>query len=189
LLKSFLKKKMSEPNVSELPAEEKPPVESVTSVDLTAEVAVLTAERDKIAAEKAELEELLRRRQAEFDNFRRRTERERADVVQYAGMETVKAILPIVDDFERALQADASCKDYAKGIELIHGRLTETLKKLGLEPIEAQGKAFDPHLHQAVEKVQTDEVEDHTILSEFQKGYFFKGKLLRPSMVKVAVRP
>ena len=181
---------MPEPNVSEIPVDEtKPPVENVSSVDLAAQLTALTAERDQLAAEKAEMQEMLQRRQADFDNFRRRTERERADFAQYAGMEVVREVLPIVDDFERALKSDATSKDYAKGIEMIRSRLSDTLRKLGLEPIEAEGKLFDPHLHQAVEKVQTEAAEDHQILDEFQKGYFFKGKLLRPSMVKVAVRP
>ncbi|HXJ44760.1 MAG TPA: nucleotide exchange factor GrpE, partial [Bryobacteraceae bacterium] len=79
--------------------------------------------------------------------------------------------------------------NYAKGIELIYSRMYETLKKTGLEPMDTVGKTFDPNLHQAVERVETDEAEDQTVLAEFQKGYTFKGKLLRPAMVKVAVRP
>jgi molecular chaperone GrpE len=80
-------------------------------------------------------------------------------------------------------------RDYAKGVELIYQRMLDSLKKMGLEPIETAGKIFDPNLHQAVERVQTDEAEDQTILGEFQRGYNFKGKLLRPAMVKVAVHP
>jgi molecular chaperone GrpE len=152
-------------------------------------LSALTAERDQLAAEKSLIQDLLQRRQAEFENFRRRTERERGDFAQYASMEIVRDLLPIVDDFDRAMKAESTDKEYARGVELIYGRMIDLLKKAGLEPIEAEGKPFDPHLHQAVEKVQTTEAPDHTILSEFQKGYFFKGKLLRPSMVKVAVRP
>ena len=180
---------MSEPNVSEIPVDDTKPVENGSSVDLAAQLTALTAERDQLASEKADLQELLLRRQAEFDNYRRRTERERSDFTQYAGMEVVRAILTIVDDFERALKADAGSRDYAKGIEMIYQRLVETLKKIGVEPIEAEGKPFDPHVHQAVEKVHTTDEPDHTVLGEFQKGYFFKGRLLRPAMVKVAVHP
>lgn len=151
------------------------------------ELATLSAERDRLAAEKADLHDQLLRRQAEFNNFRNRSERDRSDFVQYAGMEFVREILPILDDFERALQADSSSKEYAKGIELIYQRMADALKKMGLEPIETAGKSFDPHVHQAVEKVHTSDAEDHAILGEFQRGYNFKGKLLRPSMVKVAV--
>jgi molecular chaperone GrpE len=173
---------MSEPNVSEVPTDSQEPAPAT-------DLATLTAERDRLAAERAELQDLLQRRQAEFENFRRRTERERSEFVQYAGMEMIRELLPIVDDFDRAMKADPSGDGYAKGIELIHTRLADTLKKAGLEPIDTEGKTFDPHVHQAVEKVQTEEAEDHAILGEFQKGYFFKGKLLRPSMVKVAVHP
>jgi molecular chaperone GrpE len=101
----------------------------------------------------------------------------------------VRDMLPILDDFERALKVETADRDYAKGIELIYQRMADTLKKLGLEPIETAGQTFDPNLHQAVERVQTEEAEDQVILGEFQRGYNFKGKLLRPAMVRVAVRP
>jgi molecular chaperone GrpE len=100
----------------------------------------------------------------------------------------VKDILPIVDDFERALKVETADRNYAKGVELIYQRMAETLKKLGLEPIDTAGQTFDPNLHQAVERVETDEAPDQSILAEFQRGYNFKGKLLRPAMVKVAVK-
>ncbi len=128
------------------------------------------------------------RLQAEFDNFRKRSEKDRSEFAQYAGMEMVREILPVLDNFELALKADASGKDYVKGVEMIYDRMASTLKKMGLEPIDTAGAKFDPHVHQAVEKVQTEDAEDHTVLSDFQRGYKFKGKLLRPSMVKVAVR-
>ena len=181
---------MPEIRVSEIPADAADsPAEGVSGVDLAAQFAALTAERDQLALDKAEIQDLLQRRQAEFENFRRRTERERGEFAQYASMEVVRDLLPVVDDFDRAMKAESTDKEYARGMELIHGRLGDLLKKAGLEPIEAEGKQFDPHQHQAVEKVQTADAEDHAILGEFQKGYFFKGKLLRPSMVKVAVRP
>jgi len=103
-------------------------------------------------------------------------------------MDLVRQIVPVLDDFERALKIETSDRNYAKGIELIYQRLSETLKKMGLEPIETAGQQFDPNLHQAVERVQTEDTEDQAILGEFQKGYNFKGKLLRPAMVRVAVR-
>ncbi len=149
----------------------------------------MTAERDQLAAEKADLHDRLLRSRAEFENARRRAERERSDYLQFAAMDLVRDILPIVDDFERALKVETADRNYAKGVELIYQRLSETLKKLGLEPIETEGRTFDPNLHQAVERVPTEEAEDQTILGEFQRGYNFKGKLLRPAMVRVAVRP
>lgn len=143
--------------------------------------------------EKAELEDLLRRRQAEFENFRRRVDRERIEFAEYASMESVRALLPILDDFERGLKAaqvsGASDSELTKGIELIYKRLMETLTRQGLEPIDTGGRAFDPHMHNAVQRVEREDVDEGTILEEYQRGYQFKGKLLRPSMVTVAVRP
>ena len=104
-------------------------------------------------------------------------------------MDLVRDVLPILDDFERGLKVETADKEYAKGVELIYARMAETLRKMGLEPIETAGKLFDPNVHQAVERVQTEDAEDQAILGEFQRGYNFKGKLLRPAMVKVAVRP
>ncbi len=158
--------------------------ENQAGEDLTDQLRI---ERDGLKVERDELKELLLRRQAEFDNFRKRTEKERSEFLQYAGMELVRDMLPILDDFDRARKVEAGNPEYAKGVEMIYSRMYETLKKVGLEPIEAEGQHFDPHLHQAVERVETKDAEDGTILGEFQRGYLFKGKLLRPSMVKVAV--
>jgi molecular chaperone GrpE len=154
----------------------------------SAALEAVTAERDRLAEEKNDLTDRLLRRQAEFDNFRRRAEREKADVLEYANAETVRAILPILDDFERALKVECTGKEYARGMELIYQRLLDGLKKLGLEPISAKGLKFDPNVHHAVDMVQTDEVEDHTVLDEYQQGYNFRGRPLRPAMVKVAVK-
>ncbi len=151
------------------------------------QIAAITGERDALVLEKAELNDRLLRTRAEFDNFRRRVDREKSEILDYASMDTAKALLPVIDDLERALQLECSDKEFAKGMELIFGRLVESLKKLGLEPIEALGTKFDPNLHHAIEKVETKEAEDQTILAEFQKGYNFKGRLLRPALVKVAV--
>jgi molecular chaperone GrpE len=158
-----------------------PPASQASALD------AVTSERDRLIEEKNDLMDRLLRRQAEFDNFRRRAEREKADVLEYANAETVRAILPILDDFERALKVECTGKEYARGMELIYQRLLDGLKKLGLEPISAKGLKFDPNLHHAVDMVETDEVEDHTVLDEYQQGYNFRGRPLRPAMVKVAV--
>jgi len=176
-------------DVAEISGDHASPLEQSDCGDLASRIAALNAERDKLAAEKAEATDLLLRRQAEFENYRRRTERDRSDFIQYAGMELVREMVPILDDFERGLKTDTTDRVYAKGIELIYQRLYETLRKMGLEPIESTGRPFDPHLHQAVDKVHTTEVADQTVLQEYQRGYNFKGKLLRPAMVKVAVNP
>jgi molecular chaperone GrpE len=163
--------------------------ENPAAGDREAQIAALTAERDQLAAEKADLKDRLLRALADFDNFRRRAERDRSEYVQFAAMEMVRDLVPILDDFRRAVKVETADKKYAKGIELIDQRLFETLKKAGLEPIEAAGKQFDPNLHQAVDRVQSEDLPDQTILEEYQSGYNFKGKLLRPAMVKVAVKP
>ena len=168
----------------EVPDSDPVPVET-----LEGQLAAVIAERDRLAGEKNELHDRLLRAHAEFDNARRRAERERSDFLQFSAMELVRDILPVLDDFERALKVPAADREYAKGIELIYQRLFDALKKLGLEPIESGGKPFDPNLHQAVERVETEEAADQTVLGEFQRGYNFKGKLLRPAMVRVAVRP
>lgn len=149
----------------------------------------LTAERDQLAAEKAELEDRLLRARAEFQNARARAERERSEYLQFAAMDLVKDLLPVLDDFERAMRADTADKDYARGVELIYQRMYDQLKKMGLEPIPTEGKLFDPNLHQAVDRVETTDAPDQSIAAEYQRGYLFKGKLLRPAMVRVAVHP
>ena len=148
----------------------------------------IVAERDALAQEKAELQSLLLRRQADYENSRRRAEKERIEHAEYAAMDAVKAFLPILDDFERALGVETTDKEYARGIELIYQRTLDTLKKLGLEAMETQGTTFDPNVHHAIEMVNTEEAEDQSVLGEFQRGYRFKGKLLRPALVMVAVR-
>jgi molecular chaperone GrpE len=153
----------------------------------TAVPETVAAERDRLLLEKNELVELVRRRQAEFDNFRKRAEREKAEVLEYAHSDSVRAILPILDDFERALKTHTADKVYARGMELIYQHLSDALKKLGLETISTKGLKFDPHVHHAVDMVETGDVEEQTILDEYQPGYNFRGRLLRPAMVKVAV--
>jgi len=158
-------------------------------VSLEEQVSVERERAERLAAEKQEAEDRLLRMRAEFDNAKRRAERERSDYIQFAAMDLTKDLLPVLDDFERAMRAETQDREYAKGIELIYNRMYETMKKLGLEPIESEGKRFDPNLHQAIERVPTEDAEDQTVLGEFQRGYQFKGKLLRPAMVRVAVRP
>jgi molecular chaperone GrpE len=149
--------------------------------------AVHDLELERLTREKAELQDLLQRRQAEFENFRRREQRERSELFEYSAMETVKALLPVLDDFERALKVETADKEYARGMELIYQRLFETLRKLGLESLSTEGTLFNPHEHHAVDMVDTKEHPDQTILEEYQRGYKFKGRLLRPAMLKVAV--
>jgi molecular chaperone GrpE len=174
----------------EEPAEQrKGEAAEAVSDDAAAPLASVEAERDKLAAENAELKDRLLRRMAEFDNFRKRAEREKADVWDYATMETLGKLLPMLDDFERALQTETADAHFAQGVELILQRFSSELQKLGLEPIPAEGQKFDPNIHHAIEMRESTEVEDHTVLAELQKGYTFRGKLLRPAMVRVGVAP
>jgi molecular chaperone GrpE len=148
-----------------------------------------TATPAPFEAERAELLDRIKRGQAEFQNFRRRAEKEKLEFLEYASSEAVLSLLPVLDDFERALQSDASAGDYGKGMQLIYQRFYDSLKKLGLEPIDSVGKPFDPHIHHAVEKEETDQAAPDTVLAEYQRAYNFKGRLLRAAMVKVAVEP
>lgn len=163
--------------------------EPVPALTVEGQLAAVSAERDRLAAEKADLLDQNLRLRAEFDNARRRFEQQRSEYVQFAAMDVAKEILPVLDDFERARQVETADANYAKGMGLIYQRLCDILKKLGVEPMETVGQQFDPNRHQAIERVPTDSADDQTVLGEFQKGYLFKGKLLRPAMVKVAVKP
>lgn len=163
--------------------------DTVALADPAEQLAALSRERDLLAGDKAALQDLLQRRQAEFDNYRKRVERERAEIVEYGRMETALAILPVVDDFERALKVECADRDYARGMELIYQRLVDTLKRMGLETIDTANQKFDPNFHHAVQRAESAGHEEDAILEEYQKGYSFRGKLLRPAMVKVAVKP
>jgi len=147
-------------------------------------------EFDKLKTERDALLDRLARLQAEFENARKRTAREQQEFREYAVTDALKALLPTLDSFERALQTSTSDKsEFRGGVELIYKQLQDALAKLGLRPIPAKGEPFDPHLHQAVEMVDTEEAEDHCVLEELQRGYKLKDRLLRPSMVRVARNP
>lgn len=141
--------------------------------------------------EKKTLFEQLIRRQADFENFRKRIDREQQEARQRAEAELVAALLPVLDAFERALAAPAGTADeeYRKGVELIYKQMFDTLARAGLKPLEVVGQSFDPFLHHAVERVETTDHDDQKILAELQRGYTFKERLLRPALVRVAVSP
>ena len=146
----------------------------------SSELQTLKAERDSLIYRLARL-------QAEFENARKRTTREQHDFREFAVADAIKALLPVLDSFERALQTGPAEKsEFRGGVELIYKQLQDALLKLGLRPIPAKGEPFDPRLHDAVEMVETSAAEDHQILEELQRGYKLKDRLLRPSMVKVA---
>ncbi len=145
-------------------------------------------EIQKLAKEKEELKNTLVRRQADFDNYRKRMEKERHHE-RHRGVElVVEGLLPVLDAFDRALAAhdDPAYAEYKKGFELIRRQLWDLLAKQGVKRIEAAGQQFNPHLHHAVESVQTTEREEGTVISEMQPGYMFHDRVLRPAMVSVA---
>lgn len=152
------------------------------------ELEQVKAERDQAAGERDELLDRCRRMQAEFENTRKRLSREKEEVVQYAAADTIESLLPIMDDFERAIETEGLDPEIRKGLELIRKRLLDALARAGLREIE-QHERFDPHLHYALDRAPAEEdQEDQTILEVYQKGYRFKDRLLRASMVKVAVK-
>jgi molecular chaperone GrpE len=144
----------------------------------------------KLEEEKKAMLNQTLRRQADFENFRKRVEREKQELRARAEVELLTQVLPVVDAFERALQAEATnTDDYRAGVELIYKQLFDLLARAGLEPIAAAGEPFDPNVHHAVERVETTDFPDHTVLAELQRGYTFKQQLVRPALVRVAVHP
>ncbi len=142
--------------------------------------------REKYEAELTEKENRYLRLQADFENFRRRTRQEKEELAAVVTQNLLKDLLPFLDNFERALAAEASDADSLKsGVEMIYKQLVEALKKEGLTYIETEGKTFDPNFHQAVMRVQDDTKEDGAIAAELQKGYMVKDRVIRPSMVQV----
>ena len=146
------------------------------------------AELQKLQEENKQLTDQLLRKQAELENFRKRTEKEKQEFLQYSLFDAVKSLLPILDGFELAMGANGGGEEYRKGIALIHLQLVKALQKLGLKRLDTHGQPFDPRLHEAVATLETDQHPDHQIVEELQPGYSFKDRLLRPAMVTVAKR-
>jgi molecular chaperone GrpE len=167
------------------------PEQSAEAQAVAADSAKADAEMAKLTADLEELRQTLLRRQADFDNYRKRIERERFEDSKRTTARVLEGLIPVIDGFEHALAAhrEAEYENYRKGFELIYKQLLDTVAKLGAERIDPVGKVFDPHLHQAVDRVETKEHDDGTILQVFQPGYVFHGRVLRPAMVRVAVHP
>jgi len=152
---------------------------------------IVSDELEKLAAEKSDLKNTLIRLQADFDNYRKRTDRERHSERHRGAEVIVESILPVLDGFERAISShrDAAHNEYREGFQLIRKQLLDALSKHGLQKIDAVGKPFDPNFHHAIERVETAEQPDDAVLEELQSGYIFHGKVLRPAMVRVAANP
>ena len=165
---------------------ELPPGGGVENSDLQVQIESLTAERSI-------LYDQLLRRQAEFENYRKRIERERSETFQRSRADVLLEMIPILDNLERALisleESDGDPDATRHGVELIHKQFKDALTKFGLRPVESLGCTFDPHVHEAVTIEATDEHKENTIIEEFQKGYKIGDRLLRPAKVKVASQP
>jgi molecular chaperone GrpE len=157
---------------------------------LAEEGARAEADVAKLAGDLDDLKQTLLRRQADFDNYRKRIEKERFEDSKRATARVVESLIPTVDSFEHALAAhrEAEYETYRKGFELIYKQMLENLAKLGVERIDPLGKQFDPHQHQAVDRAESADAEDGTVLQVFQAGYLYNGRVLRPAMVRVAVQ-
>lgn len=144
--------------------------------------------KDKKDEKIEELTDRLTRQMAEFDNFRKRTDREKSQMYEVGAKDVIEKILPVIDNFERGLEAAAGEEDnpFMKGMEQIYKQLMTTLEGIGVKPIEALGKEFDPDFHNAVMHVEDEEVGENIITEEFQKGYMYRESVVRHSMVKVA---
>ena len=150
------------------------------------DAAALKAQVESLKAALEEKDNRVKRLQADFENFRRRTSKEREELANVVTQDLLKSMLPILDNFDRAMAAEQKDNEsFQKGVEMIYTQLNETLKNAGLELIDTAGQKFDPNFHQAVMRVEDPEREDDTVAQELQKGYIVKGRVIRPSMVQV----
>ena len=163
------------------------PIDPQDTTSETAE-APQDAGSDALQKERDDLYDRLLRKTAEFDNFRKRVERDRKEMIDWAAADVIGDLLSIVDDFDRALAAPAppEAQSYKAGIELIQRQLAELLKKRGVATVEALGTDFDPHLHQAVAYDESPGHRDGEVVEEMRRGYKLGDRLLRPAMVRVA---
>jgi len=160
--------------------------------NLSRDSAAADAEVAKLANDLNDLRQTLMRRQADFDNYRKRIEKERTEDSRRATARVVESLIPIIDGFEHALAAHRDApeyENYRKGFELIYKQLVDNVTRLGVERLDPLGKQFDPHLHQAMDRTETVNHEDGQVLQVYQPGYLFHGRVLRPAMVRVAVHP
>ncbi|OPX87060.1 nucleotide exchange factor GrpE [Pelotomaculum sp. PtaB.Bin117] len=159
------------------------PVQEVNETELSS--LQLQLKEQKVLAE--DYYNRLARVQADYDNFRRRTRQEKEDFYKYASEQLMVALLPVLDNFDRALAAEGeSVESFKSGVQMIYRQLQDILETNGLKPVAAVGEQFDPARHEAVQQAETDEHPDNTVIEEFLRGYCLKDKIIRPAMVKVA---
>ncbi|MGH9601357.1 MAG: nucleotide exchange factor GrpE [Terriglobales bacterium] len=165
------------------------PVDAEGASAPTADPVAEAGELEKLRAERDALLDRVARQQAEFENARKRATRDQRDFQEYALAEAVRSLLPALDSLDRALEAAGPEGELRAGLELTQRQFHDALAKLGVKAVASVGQHFDPHVHQAVEMVDTAEAPDHTVLEELQRGYKLKERLLRPAMVRVARNP
>ena len=151
----------------------------------------LPRENERLRAELDQLRDRYLRKLAEFDNFRKRTEREREELQRTAGEQIVRELVPVLDNFERALQHanESDAESFRQGVDMIARQLWEVLERQGLEVVDPTGKPFEPEFHEAVQRIEDGSHPPGTVVWVLAKGYLFGGRLLRPAMVGVAVEP
>jgi molecular chaperone GrpE len=154
--------------------------------ELSEHTEVTDEQIQKLQAERDMLYDRLARLQAEFDNYRKRSLKEQQDFRDYALVDFAKQFLPVIDSFDRAVNAQSSEQDLRKGVELIRRQLEDALGKIGVKAVPAKGEQFDPHMHEAIEMVETADAPDNQVIDELARGYKIKDRLLRPAMVRVA---
>lgn len=150
---------------------------------------VTRAEFERLQAERDQVLDRLARLQAEFDNYRKRETRERAEYREYALANAIERFLPVLDNFQLALAAEGTAEQLRSGVGHITRQMEDILRSLGVQPVPAVETQFDPHLHEAIEMVDRNDVPDHQILDEVRRGYTLRDRLLRPAMVRVANNP
>jgi len=154
-----------------------------------AEAAVSRAEYEQVKAERDQLKDRVARLQAEFENARKRAEREKAEYRDYASGNVIEQFLPVLDNFELALKARGSADQLRSGVELIIKQMEEVLRQLQVTPVPAVGEEFDPRYHEALGSVEREDLPDHFVAEEIRRGYKLRDRLLRPSMVRVVSNP
>lgn len=160
-------------------------LESAKLVNSDSEVSELKAQIEQLQARNDQLMRIA----ADFENYQRRTAREREDLIKFAGQQIITNLLDVIDNIERALQNEVKADDlpnFVEGVRMIHKQFLDVLQKSGVSVIEAVGQPFNPEYHEAIMSEATSEYPDETVIAEFQKGYQMNGRVLRPSMVKVS---
>lgn len=161
----------------------------VQAAEPVSEVSVIQAELELVKGERDQLLDRLARLQAEFDNARKRAEKERADARDYTVSRAVEPFLGVMDNFQLALKADGTAEQLRGGVELILKQMEDALKSQNVQAVETVGTQFDPRIHEALGSIETKEFPDHQVMEEIRRGYRIREKLLRPALVRIAANP